>query len=960
MSVIIGCNKKPNDHIATNIANVPTNDTTKDIVLILKSKLENWQVDSFELMTKRFYRDALIKTTDYNNILGSYFLAKGMFDSLRLIIHHIEKNETLTLSENNLLARYYLEENEYDKSKQYFIAALNQSKEKSCSNKQRIILYINYGSFYYYYSDLDSAAIWYEKANRLIKKSNLTYSVINALYLYNIGALQGEYANYSTKEKYLLQSKHILDSLNLKNHPLQAKIYGSMAGLKISTDDYNDAINYSLKDIDNIEQNFGTNNYELYYSYSNLGVIYRQLKDFKKAEYYLIKAKNIAQENFGAIHENIVDALIELSTIYYLDNKNGIALATIDKAITIETTINNKSIVISNANSLKAEILLKENQFHKSKLLLYNCINNFNNYYGDRNPYSANCYTKLSQLSLQQNQLDSSYFFINKAIEKTTQKDSIIYAYDYWTTIEQLCNIISTSKDSSKYSETLLQKIDNAIAIANSLRFNYYGYFTKAAITEKMDNLYKTAYDCTYSLYNKTKNNKYILKALDYSTQSKYALLNSKMKKTYLKAKLPKSVSQQLDYLSASIKTWQELIESSGDDNEIQQYQKKLSAAEYKVHKIENKYIKIEHQFNKELLQQLQAHLNKQSAFIDYYFTQNKLYQITIENKQLLFKEIADSKTIKEKIKQLKQSITNKQYNNYLAYSLYKNLAPKKTYANIIFCTHEDLATIPFEALKVNPKKDIHNFYLYHANINYCYSIYHYNNKNKHQFITSGNIVQPNYTSKKLQLNYASSEARSIQQKFIKNKIINNYNDLKQELCKAKLLHFIAHTYQNSKQELESGIIFESDNTNKIFKTKDFLTYATQADVAILASCQTNFGKAIKAEGNLNLVYGLEYTGVNQVVYSLWNLNDKSTQNIITNFYKNWTLKKSIATSLQQAKKDYLAQADAMACQPYFWAGITQQSNYQKLFILNKHNITTCIIITILLLLSIALLIYKQ
>lgn len=957
LQIFISCNGKSSKHIKTNLESKVIVDTTQDIVAQLKTKLENWQVDSFELIAKQYHVQSLITASDYNNLIGSYYLAKGMFDSVLIIINKIEQNDDLTLSENNLLARYYLEQNEYDKSKQYFKKALQQSNEKSCSNKQRMTLYINYGSFYYYYSDLDSAKIWYEKAHQLIKQNKLENSVINALYLYNIGTLYGEFANYIEKEKFLLESKNILNQLNLKQHPLNAKIYGSMAGLKISTDDYNEAINYSLKDIENIEQNFAKNHYELYYSYSNLGVIYRQLKIFDKAEYYILKAKDIAQKNFGTQHENIVDALIELSTIYYLDNRDTLALSNINQAIEMETSINNKSIVISNANALKADILLKQKQYSYSTFIYKNCIDKFNRYYGEKNPNSANCYTKLSQLVLNQNLLDSSYWYINKAIESTLQNDSILFTYDYWLTIEQLCNIISTSNDSNQFSYALLNKINKAIEIANSLRFNYYGYFTKTAITEKMDNLYKTAYECAYYLHQKSKNKKYILIALDYSSQSKYALLNRAVRKAYLKAKLPKNINQQLEYLSASIRTWQELIETTDDNNAILNYQKKIVNAEQAVNEIECKYIPIEQKSGEALVKQLQKHLKKNDAFIDYYYSQNKLYQITIEVDQIVFKQIADNKTIKEKVEQLKKSITAIQYNNNLAFDLYNILIPKKQYNQIIFCLHEDLATIPFEALKINSKKDINSFYLYHNNINYCNSIYHFLNKNKQRFITSASIVKPNYINQDLKLNYATAESKIIHKKFIKTKNINNYNELKQELCDAKLLHFIAHTHQNSSKALESGVLF---NENQIFKTKDFLAYATQTNVAILATCQSNFGKTIKAEGNLDLVYGLEYTGINQIVYSLWNLNDKCTQNIMANFYKHWKWNKSIPTSLQEAKKDYLAQADIMAQQPYFWSGITQQSNYQKIWVMDKHTFYILISCFVILLLALIFKIYNK
>ena len=61
-------------------------------------------------------------------------------------------------------------------------------------------------------------------------------------------------------------------------------------------------------------------------------------------------------------------------------------------------------------------------------------------------------------------------------------------------------------------------------------------------------------------------------------------------------------------------------------------------------------------------------------------------------------------------------------------------------------------------------------------------------------------------------------------------------------------------------------------------------------------------------------------SGAKSSVISLWNVNDKSTSQIIGSFYKNLKSGLEKDESLRMAKLEYLNNAPANLKHPFFWA----------------------------------------
>jgi len=93
-------------------------------------------------------------------------------------------------------------------------------------------------------------------------------------------------------------------------------------------------------------------------------------------------------------------------------------------------------------------------------------------------------------------------------------------------------------------------------------------------------------------------------------------------------------------------------------------------------------------------------------------------------------------------------------------------------------------------------------------------------------------------------------------------------------------------------------------------------------NLVVLSACETGVGALHKGEGALSIARGFNYAGAKNVLFSLWQVNDKSTATLMDLFYKSYTKNESVATANWQAKQDYLNDENISNAKksPYYWS----------------------------------------
>ncbi len=91
-------------------------------------------------------------------------------------------------------------------------------------------------------------------------------------------------------------------------------------------------------------------------------------------------------------------------------------------------------------------------------------------------------------------------------------------------------------------------------------------------------------------------------------------------------------------------------------------------------------------------------------------------------------------------------------------------------------------------------------------------------------------------------------------------------------------------------------------------------------DLVVLSACQTGLGDISQGEGVFGLQRGFKKAGARTILMSLWEVDDKATQILMTQFYKNLLAGQSKHQSLLSAQK-YLREAEnGKYNNPKYWA----------------------------------------
>ncbi len=158
-----------------------------------------------------------------------------------------------------------------------------------------------------------------------------------------------------------------------------------------------------------------------------------------------------------------------------------------------------------------------------------------------------------------------------------------------------------------------------------------------------------------------------------------------------------------------------------------------------------------------------------------------------------------------------------------------------------------------------------------------------------------------------------------------------------------QILHLASHSVLNVARPYESYILFDqtTDTTeNRLFAYEVF-SKTLNCEMVTLSSCNSAKGEIEEGIGVVSLANAFYFAGVPATVSSLWSAQDKSSSEIMIDFYTNLKLGFNKSQSLQRAKINYFKRADKIKKQPFFWANYVVYGDDSPLF--EKSNSTSWI-----------------
>jgi CHAT domain-containing protein len=151
-------------------------------------------------------------------------------------------------------------------------------------------------------------------------------------------------------------------------------------------------------------------------------------------------------------------------------------------------------------------------------------------------------------------------------------------------------------------------------------------------------------------------------------------------------------------------------------------------------------------------------------------------------------------------------------------------------------------------------------------------------------------LFQAHHRSGKVFLHEAAQE------KELKSADMRNY----------RFVHVASHGLMNEENPELSGIVFATpDNRTKedgVLYSGEIYNLRLNADLVVLSACESGLGAIAKGEGMLGLTRGFLFAGARNVVVSLWQVGDKSTANLMVQFYRNILEGRQYSAALRAAK----------------------------------------------------------
>jgi len=134
------------------------------------------------------------------------------------------------------------------------------------------------------------------------------------------------------------------------------------------------------------------------------------------------------------------------------------------------------------------------------------------------------------------------------------------------------------------------------------------------------------------------------------------------------------------------------------------------------------------------------------------------------------------------------------------------------------------------------------------------------------------------------------------------------------------LIHFSAHVEASENSPLDSAIILSpGEYGRRELYARDLMNPKNHlnADLVTISGCNSVGKKVLSGEGMVGFAWAAFEAGARNAVTSLWEVDDRSTTELMNHFYTEVTHGKSYAAALREAKLHML---EGNFKKPYYWA----------------------------------------
>jgi CHAT domain-containing protein len=149
------------------------------------------------------------------------------------------------------------------------------------------------------------------------------------------------------------------------------------------------------------------------------------------------------------------------------------------------------------------------------------------------------------------------------------------------------------------------------------------------------------------------------------------------------------------------------------------------------------------------------------------------------------------------------------------------------------------------------------------------------------------------------------------------------------------IVHISSHGITDTIHSDLSGIAFSKpagNDSTLLLSEDDGILYLGEihklnlnARLLVISSCESGMGKMMIGEGIKSMTRGFLYLNTPNIIYSLWNVLDKSTKELMISFYESILNGNSYSGALRDAKLKMIENPETSF--PFFWGGFVLTGN---------------------------------
>ena len=711
---------------------------------------------------------------------------------------------------------------------------------------------------------------------------------------------------------------------------------------------------------------FPNDELEIGYTCLNLGNIYLNLKDYKKAESLFSEGLKIysnseqpnqlslADGNYynGVINEfygnvNIAEDYYEKSKAYY-ENIYG----------------ENYDEFFLNAMLTYSNFYSKNGYSEKAIEIAEEAYNYVLKNQGKQTELEVKQLLNLAQIHYDANQLSKASDYVDKALAIIDKDNNALSAHT-WSYKKPLAILLKTKIDldnSATRDTSVLLKCFNdlkeALKILEDQKTNLTDKNNVSIIVDRNNDVFEFSKELAMELYNKSNDQSFLKEVLNLHESKLYNKIRQQLNiSNFSSIDISNEIKAQekklLEDLNSALEQQNSLDIFIKAKNEWTQFLTNLEKEHPKYYNL--KYAPISQSF-----EDYQVGFYNDKTIIRYVYIDKNLYAFLIENKSVKSYKINTAK-LKSVLEKHLRNIESLEYDLSLNHQLYKILwQPFEndiTNTGIIIVPDEDLFNLSFETLTSFDPKSLSEL-IEHSLLN-SYSIsYNFSllliDKNKSTRYFKDNFVgfTPEFNNT-MKSNYKIAVKDSVffdktyltllpqpftvdlakeYSRVFSGDLFSNENASKSIFTnnakEHKIIHIGTHAESNNISPELSRLIFAKSITNDSILDDNYLyTYEIynqdlSSNLAILTACETGKPTFQPGEGMISLAHAFNYAGSESILTSLWKIDEQSSAEILKYFYNNLSDGLPKDEALRQAKLNYLASAKGRTLSPQYWAGL--------------------------------------